>query len=173
MRWETRNGKPVYYRKVREGGRVRSVYCGSGERGEAAAREDARRRASAPAGRGDDSPPACATAPEGCATAPAEGTVIVFPANSGVPEVSLVAEESPTTAFPSPRADAPRSYYGPLGASPRRHGRPTMTHREAVQLINCILSVNPRRDVEKLIAGLDVDDETRRHLRWKYTRNRP
>jgi hypothetical protein len=34
----------VYYRKVREGRRVRSIYCGSGERGEAAAREDAERR---------------------------------------------------------------------------------------------------------------------------------
>jgi hypothetical protein len=37
MGWETRKGKRVYYRKVREGGRVRSVYCGSGERGEQAA----------------------------------------------------------------------------------------------------------------------------------------
>ena len=45
MGWETRNGKRVYYRKVREGARVRSIYCGSGERGEAAAREDAERSA--------------------------------------------------------------------------------------------------------------------------------
>ena len=35
MGWETRRGKRVYYRKVREGRRVRSFYCGSGERGEA------------------------------------------------------------------------------------------------------------------------------------------
>ncbi len=46
MGWELRRGKPVYYRKVREAaGRVRSVYCGAGERGEAAAREDEMRRA--------------------------------------------------------------------------------------------------------------------------------
>jgi hypothetical protein len=48
MGWEGRkNAVGVYYvRKVREGGRVRSVYIGSGERGEQAAREDAERRAS-------------------------------------------------------------------------------------------------------------------------------
>ena len=47
MGWEMRRGKRVYYRKewvpdpkARGGGRVRSVYCGSGERGELAARED-------------------------------------------------------------------------------------------------------------------------------------
>ena len=47
MGWETRRGKRVYYRKVREGGRVRSIYCGSGARGEQAARADAERRACA------------------------------------------------------------------------------------------------------------------------------
>lgn len=45
MGWELRRGKRVYYRKEREGRRVRSIYCGSGERGEKAAREDAERRA--------------------------------------------------------------------------------------------------------------------------------
>lgn len=47
MGWELRNGKRVYYRKQRdpETGRVRSIYCGGGERGELAAREDAERRA--------------------------------------------------------------------------------------------------------------------------------
>lgn len=45
MGWEVRRGMRCYYRKVREGRKVRSVYCGSGERGEAAAREDAERRA--------------------------------------------------------------------------------------------------------------------------------
>jgi hypothetical protein len=49
MGWETRRGKLVYYRKERyrdaEGrSRVRSVYCGSGERGKRAAREDELRR---------------------------------------------------------------------------------------------------------------------------------
>jgi hypothetical protein len=48
MSWERRttSGGVYYYRKVREGGRVRSVYIGSGSRGEQAAREDAERRAS-------------------------------------------------------------------------------------------------------------------------------
>ncbi len=45
MGWETRNGKQYYYRKVRVGGRVRSVYCGTGERARLAAMEDERRRA--------------------------------------------------------------------------------------------------------------------------------
>jgi hypothetical protein len=31
MGWENRNGKSYYYRKERKGGRVRSVYVGSGE----------------------------------------------------------------------------------------------------------------------------------------------
>jgi hypothetical protein len=45
MGWEKRGSKLVYYRKERgAAGRVRSVYCGSGERGELAAREDAERR---------------------------------------------------------------------------------------------------------------------------------
>lgn len=45
MGWEKRGAKLVYYRKERgTDGRVRSVYCGSGERGELAAREDAERR---------------------------------------------------------------------------------------------------------------------------------
>lgn len=48
---EVRRGKRCYYRKVREGRKVRSVYCGSGERGEAAAAEDTERlvRGCAPA----------------------------------------------------------------------------------------------------------------------------
>jgi hypothetical protein len=58
MGWELRRGKLVYYRKVREGRRVRSVYCGSGERGEGAAREDEGRRA---AKRVAATPAACAT----------------------------------------------------------------------------------------------------------------
>ena len=50
MGWEMRNRKRVYYRKERyrdeEGrSRVRSIYCGSGERGERAAREDQALRA--------------------------------------------------------------------------------------------------------------------------------
>jgi hypothetical protein len=47
MGWETRGGKRYYYRKERRAGRVRSIYCGSGGRGERAAREDEARRACA------------------------------------------------------------------------------------------------------------------------------
>jgi hypothetical protein len=47
MGWETRNGKQCYYRKVRVDGRVRSIYCGTGERARLAALEDERRRAGA------------------------------------------------------------------------------------------------------------------------------
>jgi hypothetical protein len=60
MGWEKRHGKRVYYRKQRyrdgEGrSRVRSIYCGSGERGERAAREDAvRRYLGLPAARGSE-----------------------------------------------------------------------------------------------------------------------
>ncbi len=66
MGWEVRRGKRCYYRKVREGRKVRSVYCGSGERGEAAAREDAERRASRrkpPEVMGESLPAAVGTAP--------------------------------------------------------------------------------------------------------------
>jgi hypothetical protein len=31
MGWEHRHGRPFYYRKVREGKRVRSIYIGNGE----------------------------------------------------------------------------------------------------------------------------------------------
>ena len=58
MGWEMRRGKLVCYRKVREGRRVRSVYCGPGERGERAAREDEERRRAKPAAA---TPVACAT----------------------------------------------------------------------------------------------------------------
>jgi hypothetical protein len=45
MGWETRKGHSYYYRKERGAdGRVRSIYFGSGERAEAAAREDEERR---------------------------------------------------------------------------------------------------------------------------------
>lgn len=46
MGWEERKGKLYYYRKERDEatGRVRSVYCGTGERAERAAREDEARR---------------------------------------------------------------------------------------------------------------------------------
>lgn len=48
MGWEQRKGKLYYYRKERGAdGRVRSIYCGAGERGELAAREDAERRTAA------------------------------------------------------------------------------------------------------------------------------
>jgi hypothetical protein len=48
MGWETRRGVKYYYRKERDPqtGRVRSLYCGGGERGEQAAREDEARRRS-------------------------------------------------------------------------------------------------------------------------------
>ena len=49
MAWLTRHRASgstyrYYYRSVKQGGRVRSVYIGKGPRGEACAREDARRR---------------------------------------------------------------------------------------------------------------------------------
>jgi hypothetical protein len=44
MGWETRGDKRYYYRKARGAdGRVRSTYCGGGERGLAAEREDRER----------------------------------------------------------------------------------------------------------------------------------
>jgi hypothetical protein len=48
MGWETRRGERYYYRKARDPhtGRVRSIYCGGGERGEQAARKDEARRRS-------------------------------------------------------------------------------------------------------------------------------
>ena len=55
MGWETRRGRRYYYRKERgKDGRVRSVYCGGGERGELAAREDELRRSTTPASAAHD-----------------------------------------------------------------------------------------------------------------------
>jgi hypothetical protein len=45
MAWESRQGKQYYYRSVRVGHTVRRVYAGTGEDGQQAAAEDARRRA--------------------------------------------------------------------------------------------------------------------------------
>jgi hypothetical protein len=47
MGWEERGGQRYYYRKVRRGGRVFSVYTGNGVMGEIAAAQDADERASA------------------------------------------------------------------------------------------------------------------------------
>lgn len=44
MGWEVRRRKRYYYRKVRINGRVRSIYCGSGIRGEIEAQQDARKQ---------------------------------------------------------------------------------------------------------------------------------
>jgi hypothetical protein len=41
MGWETRSGREYYYRKEREGGRVRSVYVGGGETARLIAQLDA------------------------------------------------------------------------------------------------------------------------------------
>jgi hypothetical protein len=41
MGWETRNGRSYYYRKEREGSRVRSVYVGGGETASLIAQLDA------------------------------------------------------------------------------------------------------------------------------------
>ena len=45
MAWEARGGKRYYYRKVRKGGQVFSVYEGGGIGGEIAAAQDAGERA--------------------------------------------------------------------------------------------------------------------------------
>jgi hypothetical protein len=45
MAWEDRNGRSYYYRKKREGGRVRSVYMGAGLVGQFASTADETTRA--------------------------------------------------------------------------------------------------------------------------------
>ena len=44
MGWEQRNGRSYYYRKVREGGRVRSEYNGSGMLAQICAADDEAKR---------------------------------------------------------------------------------------------------------------------------------
>lgn len=45
MAWVTRGGRRYYYRTIKTDGRVRSIYVGGGQAGEAAAREQAERTA--------------------------------------------------------------------------------------------------------------------------------
>lgn len=78
MGWELRRGKLVYYRKVRDGRRVRSVYCGSGERGERAALEDEGHRAAKRA----------AATPVACATSEASSNRLENPRTSAAPVLS-------------------------------------------------------------------------------------
>jgi hypothetical protein len=80
MGWEMRRGKRVYYRKVREGGQVCSVYCGSGERGEQAAREDEARRCGACATDAALSQPEIVACVEQSAPAPQVPALPVLPA---------------------------------------------------------------------------------------------
>lgn len=106
MGWELRRGKRVYYRKVREGGRVRSVYCGAGERGERAAREDEERRARATA----------------VASAVAEPEAVVPPPAAPSPIRRALLEPPPSrlTAPPEPRRIDP---FGQVYRPPERHRR--------------------------------------------------
>jgi hypothetical protein len=101
MGWEMRRGKRVYYRKVREGGRVRSIYCGSGERGEEAAREDeARRLAKLSA----------AASPAPCAT-PEEGAEAL--AQVGIAPPASTPQPPQTRSFPRRSAADERETYSP------------------------------------------------------------
>jgi hypothetical protein len=102
MGWELRRGKLVYYRKVRDGKRVRSVYCGTGERGERAAREDEERR------RAKLAPPAgvsCA-APEPVAPPAARAVEPPCTADAPVPPPALLPVSLPSPVpvpVPAPR----------------------------------------------------------------------
>lgn len=112
---ELRRGKRVYYRKgwvpdpeARGGGRVRSIYCGSGERGELAAREDEERRA------------ACRKASEKVAESPASEVQNAPPVAAEILPPDPTARATPDAtlahapASPAPRpAPAAPSYYSP------------------------------------------------------------
>ena len=96
MGWELRRGKRYYYRKVRGAdGRVRSIYCGTGERAEAAAREDERRR--------------CAT-PK-VAEVPAVEATLAPPAP---PELTRVEQPAPQPNPPVPSTLSPCNRLSPL-----------------------------------------------------------
>jgi hypothetical protein len=170
MGWEMRRGKRVYYRKVREGRSVRSLYCGSGEKGEAAAREDAERRADADVAHAPQTDASAA-----CATEAAPLPVAGFTAVTKTPIGATVVEDAATTPpAPPPSARAP---YRPGAPSPTRPlprwARPLMSIRDAVHHIKCLLAADPRRqDLKQVIANLNVDDQTRTHLRWTYVRKK-
>ena len=51
MAWSRRQCRRYYYRSVRNGHKVTKVYCGCGQAGERAAKEDAERRAARAAAR--------------------------------------------------------------------------------------------------------------------------
>jgi hypothetical protein len=111
MGWEMRRGKRVYYRKVREGGRVRSVYCGSGKRGEQAAREDVERRGRA------------AAATEVAAEVAVEAATIT-------PSPAILVGDVATRGAPLP---APRPAPRPARANLPAARRPPARAREALR----------------------------------------
>ncbi|HEX3560334.1 MAG TPA: hypothetical protein VHU19_14095 [Pyrinomonadaceae bacterium] len=119
MGWEIRRGRRYYYRKVRgASGRWRSLYCGGGERGLAAEREDLERRTAQPSAQhGED-----ASAPEIVSSASAEVEVsTAVQACCAAPEVEPESEEVPHAA---PVAVEPITQA--RGAAPAR-----MSEREA------------------------------------------
>jgi hypothetical protein len=148
MGWELRRGKLVYYRKVREGGRVRSIYCGAGARGEQAAREDAARRECKRAYNAAELQ--CAT-PEPLPQEPQQAAI----------SPSVMVEALPQDDFPLP-SDEPRFRI-------RRYAAPRcfLTFDEALRSITPILEANPHCDLEALIARLNVSEFTRSWLRWR------
>ena len=99
MGCEVRRGKPVYYRKERDGRRVRPIYCGSGERGQAAAREDGERR------RQKALALVAADVPEKARTAGAEGvenpSTATAPVTAAVGAVYVDSSAADTPANPS------------------------------------------------------------------------
>ena len=117
MGWETRRGKRVYYRKVRgEDGRVHSVYCGSGERGEQAAREDALQRET-PAAHSSEQPAESPAAPGAPAPAPSSPGLLIIPSRLSA---LAPAPAAPWLSYPAPHPpDTRRSHKGPCGLGRR------------------------------------------------------
>lgn len=147
MGWETRRGKRVYYRKVREGSRVRSIYCGAGERGELAAHEDAERRA----------------ANRSIRVAHVENS-----GQRGTTFPNPVDEGAPPTVEPSEPGRGCGATAGVSSVDSMKSEGGRMKLEEAGLYIETALKSGAGVDASVLIRSLDVSDEDREELFARY-----
>jgi hypothetical protein len=175
MGWEKRGGKLVYYRKERgSDGRVRSVYCGSGERGEQAAREDEQRREGVAQDTAHGNPllkkralpelPATHATRLRARDEDADAAQKPLPLRLGGQELLrlLVARADPTPAGPPASVDEPLSFEEIVGRAPEGLRRDTVRRLLESDRLASALAFAGIADAEAegrgVVAGWDLSD---------------